>query len=98
MIKEKKAEIIEKFKLHESDTGSPEVQIAILTERDQPSQRTPQRAQKGSSFQKRSAEDGRSEKGSAQLSDEKRHRKVSCSYREAQPQKIIVGGLSRSLF
>jgi small subunit ribosomal protein S15 len=33
MIKEKKAEIIEKFKLHESDTGSPEVQIAILTER-----------------------------------------------------------------
>ena len=33
MLKEKKAEIIEKYKLHESDTGSPEVQIAILTER-----------------------------------------------------------------
>lgn len=30
---EKKQEIINKFKLHESDTGSPEVQIAILTER-----------------------------------------------------------------
>ncbi|WP_227766585.1 30S ribosomal protein S15 [Zhaonella formicivorans] len=29
----KKQEIIEKFKLHETDTGSPEVQIAILTER-----------------------------------------------------------------
>ena len=28
-----KKEIIEKFKLHDSDTGSPEVQIAILTER-----------------------------------------------------------------
>lgn len=28
-----KKEIIEKYKLHESDTGSPEVQIAILTER-----------------------------------------------------------------
>jgi small subunit ribosomal protein S15 len=26
-------QIIEKYKLHESDTGSPEVQIAILTER-----------------------------------------------------------------
>ena len=28
-----KKEIIEKFKLHSSDTGSPEVQVAILTER-----------------------------------------------------------------
>jgi len=28
-----KKRIIEKFKLHDSDTGSPEVQIAILTER-----------------------------------------------------------------
>ncbi|GAW94296.1 30S ribosomal protein S15 [Calderihabitans maritimus] len=30
---EKKQEIIEKYQLHETDTGSPEVQIAILTER-----------------------------------------------------------------
>lgn len=30
---DKKLEIINAFKLHESDTGSPEVQIAILTER-----------------------------------------------------------------
>ncbi|MCL4424835.1 MAG: 30S ribosomal protein S15 [Firmicutes bacterium] len=29
----KKKEIIERFKRHEKDTGSPEVQIAILTER-----------------------------------------------------------------
>lgn len=28
-----KQEIIAKYKLHETDTGSPEVQIAILTER-----------------------------------------------------------------
>ena len=28
-----KAEIIEKYRLHETDTGSPEVQIAILTRR-----------------------------------------------------------------
>ena len=32
MIREKQ-EIIEQYKLHDSDTGSPEVQIAILTER-----------------------------------------------------------------
>ncbi|MBI2353946.1 MAG: 30S ribosomal protein S15 [Deltaproteobacteria bacterium] len=30
---EKKQEIINSFKAHDSDTGSPEVQIAILTER-----------------------------------------------------------------
>ena len=31
--KEPKAEIIEKYKRDEKDTGSPEVQIALLTER-----------------------------------------------------------------
>ncbi len=30
---ERKQEIIEKFKTHDSDTGSPEVQIALLSER-----------------------------------------------------------------
>ena len=30
---EKKAELIDKFRTHETDTGSPEVQIALLTER-----------------------------------------------------------------
>jgi small subunit ribosomal protein S15 len=30
---EKKAELIDKFRTHEHDTGSPEVQIALLTER-----------------------------------------------------------------
>lgn len=29
----RKQEIIEKFRTHDSDTGSPEVQIALLTER-----------------------------------------------------------------
>lgn len=33
MLKEKKQGIIDQYKLHEGDTGSPEVQIAILTER-----------------------------------------------------------------
>lgn len=30
---EKKKELIEQFKLHETDTGSPEVQIGLLTHR-----------------------------------------------------------------
>ena len=33
MIQEKKNEIISANSIHENDTGSPEVQIAILTER-----------------------------------------------------------------
>ena len=33
ITKEKKQEIIEQYKTHEGDTGSPEVQIAILTYR-----------------------------------------------------------------
>jgi len=31
----RKSEIIEKFRTHKSDTGSPEVQVALLTERIQ---------------------------------------------------------------
>jgi len=30
---ESKKKLIEKFKLHDSDTGSPEVQVGLLTER-----------------------------------------------------------------
>lgn len=31
--KEAKSAIMAEFKLHESDTGSPEVQVALITER-----------------------------------------------------------------
>lgn len=33
MTKERKQEIIKEFATHEGDTGSPEVQIALLTEK-----------------------------------------------------------------
>ena len=33
ILKEKKAQVIEDNRIHETDTGSPEVQIAILTAR-----------------------------------------------------------------
>jgi len=33
LSQERKQELIEQFRTHESDTGSPEVQIAILTEK-----------------------------------------------------------------
>ena len=33
LLSENKLEMIEKFRQHDSDTGSPEVQVAILTHR-----------------------------------------------------------------
>lgn len=30
---DKKSELVQKFRTHESDTGSPEVQVALLSER-----------------------------------------------------------------
>src|SRR5437588_3814737 len=33
LAREQKADVIHRFRTHESDTGSPEVQIAILSER-----------------------------------------------------------------
>jgi small subunit ribosomal protein S15 len=33
VTKDKKADLVKTYRLHDSDTGSPEVQIALLTER-----------------------------------------------------------------
>ncbi len=33
LVKEKKTEIVSEYKQHDSDTGSPEVQVALLTAR-----------------------------------------------------------------
>jgi small subunit ribosomal protein S15 len=33
LLTEKTAELVAKFRTHETDTGSPEVQIALITER-----------------------------------------------------------------
>jgi small subunit ribosomal protein S15 len=33
LVKDRKSNLIEKYRLHAADTGSPEVQIALLTER-----------------------------------------------------------------
>ena len=33
LVQEKKTELVQRFKRHDSDTGSPEVQVALLSER-----------------------------------------------------------------
>lgn len=35
VVNDRKSDLIAKFRIHESDTGSPEVQIAIFTDRIQ---------------------------------------------------------------
>jgi small subunit ribosomal protein S15 len=33
LIAEKKTEVVQKYRRHDTDTGSPEVQVALITER-----------------------------------------------------------------
>ncbi len=63
--KEKKAAIISEYGRKPGDTGSPEVQIAILTERITELTDHLQQNPKRSSFQKRSSDDGWTEKRSS---------------------------------
>ena len=57
----------------EGDTGSPEVQVAILTARINDLQDHFKANPKGSSFQKRSSENGRSEKKPSRIPESKRY-------------------------
>ena len=59
---EKKAEIIKEYQTKEGDTGSPEVQVAILTYRINDLNEHLKVHKKGSPLQKRTSEDGRTEK------------------------------------
>ena len=63
IAKEKKQAIIAEYGLKEGDTGSPEVQVAVLTARIQEltAHRASAEQPEGSSFQKRSFENGWSE-------------------------------------
>ena len=83
--KEKKAAIIEQYGRKAGDTGSPEVQIAILTARI--AELTEHL--KGSSFPPRTSEDGRTETWSSGLLKEIRSGRIPCTDREVRHQKVI---------
>ena len=57
--KDQKTAVIEANRTHETDTGSPEVQVAILTERINILHRAHARQPPGQALQPWSAEDGR---------------------------------------
>ena len=89
--KEKKAAIMAEYGRTPNDTGSPEVQIAILTARIQELTEHLKEQPEGSSFQKRSSENGWSETWYACLPSEKRSGRLSCTDRKIRHQKIITG-------
>ena len=68
--KEKKTAIIKEYARTEGDTGSPEVQVAVLTARIQELTEHLKSNPKDHHFQTWSAADGRSETWSAGLSEE----------------------------
>ena len=83
-----KQEIIAKYGRTPNDTGSPEVQIALLTARIS-ADRPPENAQEGSPLQTWSAENGWSEKRSAELPEGNRYRKIPCNHCRTGSEKVI---------
>ena len=75
MEKNVKAEIIAKYAIHEGDTGSPEVQIALLTHRI--------------NHLTEHLKVHRLEKESLELSQERRHREIQNHSFQAGNQKVI---------
>ena len=84
-----KQEIIAKYGRTPNDTGSPEVQIALLTARISLLTDHLKNAQEGSPLQTWSAENGWSEKRSAELPEGNRYRKIPCNHCRTGSEKVI---------
>lgn len=83
MLKEEKQQIMDAYKTHEGDTGSPEVQIALLTKRINDLTEHLKIHQKDHHFPPRPAEDGRSSPEPAGIFAEGGHRAVPRHHQEA---------------
>ena len=86
--KEKKAAVMAEFARTPGDTGSPEVQVAILTERIKELTEHLKTHHKRSSFQTWYVKAGWSETWSSGLPEENRYRKISCADRKSWYQKV----------
>lgn len=87
--KEKKSAIIAEYGRKPGDTGSPEVQVAILTARITELTEHLKANQKDHSFQTRSVKDGWSETRSLRLLKEDRSGRIPCLIREVRHQKVM---------
>ena len=85
ITKDKKQAIIEEYATKAGDTGSPEVQVAILTAR----------INELNEHLKEHKHDHHSRRGllkkPAGLSEEERHRKIQKPHRSFRPEKVIYG-------
>ena len=89
IAKEKKQAIIAEFGRSEGDTGSPEVQVAILTARI--NELTDHFKAKRPPLKKRTSENGRTETWTACIPEKSRYRKIPCFDRKTWIKKIIHG-------
>ncbi len=88
LSKERKEAIIAEYGKTATDTGSPEVQVALLTARINELNALKSKSE-GSSFQKRSFKDGWSETWFTCLLKESRYREISCFNRAFRFEKVI---------
>ena len=88
--KEIKTKLITDFHRHDTDTGSPEVQIAILTGRIQPVDRAPARQQKRSVLPAWTTQNGWATPPLVDLPAQVRLSALSGSYREFEPAPQVV--------
>ena len=88
ITKEIKEQIIKDYQLKEGDTGSPEVQIAILTYRINDLNEHLKVHKKDHPFQKRPSQDGRPEKEPSCVSQGERPREIQDPYRSFRTEKI----------
>ena len=82
--KDDKTGVISSYRLHESDTGSPEVQVALLSERIK-------QLQEHFKEHKKDHQNGGSATQLARLSQEKRHQSLPGSNRTSGPPEVISG-------
>ena len=88
IIDRAKPGIIAEHRLHDTDTGSPEVQIALLTAAHQPPQRAPEGPQEGPPQPSGPADAGRPASAPARLRPQQRRRALPGDHRHARPAPL----------
>ena len=88
LVKDRKTEIIGEYKTHDGDTGSPEVQIALLTARINQLTEHLKTHKKDFHSQARAIDDGWSSTQTAELLEQQRHKQISRGRQQARPEKV----------
>jgi hypothetical protein len=94
---EQRQQIIKDYQQHENDTGSPEVQIALLTTRiSELTEHLKTHKKEGPCFPTWSAQAGRPAIQLAQVSDESRSRALQEAHRSTGTAQVVAGAGGRA--